>query len=234
MNSSPAGADPIAQVFADAAHDLVGPINQVSSLMGLLLRKNPELSADPASAEILGHIQQAVTRMRTLADGLRTISRLLSDPMVMQPLEAGPLISSVLLNLQDRIAAANAEVSVAELPTITADSSRLMWLFEELIENALKFRGSAPAVIRIAAEPLGQDWLFSVRDRGPGFDPKVADHVFRIFRRLNPNAPPGSGVGLTICRQIIERHHGKMWIEPEPGRGTTVFFTLPPAPNGDE
>jgi len=219
--------DPIAQVFADATHDLVAPINQVSSLIGLLLRKNAGAASDPASGEILDHINQAVSRMRTLADGLRTISRLLSEPMALRPVDTGALVSAILPNFAPAIDAGTAQVSCEQLPSVMADCSRLTWLFQELIENAIRSRGSKPAVIQIGAEARGDDWLFSVRDDGIGLDSKSAGQVFRIFRRLNPETAAGSGVGLTICRQIIAQHRGEIWIESEPGQGTTVFFTLP-------
>jgi chemotaxis family two-component system sensor kinase Cph1 len=220
------GPDPIAQVFADATHDLVGPLNQVSSLLGFLVRKTPTLSSDPGSAEILDHLQQAVRRMRTLADGLRTVARVLGEPATRQPVGLAALLSAVLSNSEDKIAAAKAQVSSDRLPTVMADSARLMWVFQELIDNALKFH-SGPPKIEIRVEPRGEYWVFSVRDHGPGLDSKSAAHAFRIFRRLDPEKAPGNGVGLTICRQIIAQHHGEIWIESEPGCGTTVFFTLP-------
>jgi signal transduction histidine kinase len=147
--------------------------------------------------------------------------------MSLQPVDSETLLSAALRNSARKIETGGARVSCGKLPKVLADSRRLTFVFEELIENAIKFRGAAPVSVHIAAEARGGHWLFSVRDEGPGFDPRSAGLVFRMFRRLDPEGAPGSGVGLTICRQIIEQHQGEMWVDSEPGRGTIVFFTLP-------
>ncbi len=112
------------------------------------------------------------------------------------------------------------------LPVILADGARMEFVFEELLENAIKSRGQAPVRIEIGASAGAGRWTFWVRDNGRGFDGRWSREVFRMFRRLEPGAE-GSGVGLTICRRIVELHQGEMWAESEPARGTTLFFTLP-------
>src|SRR5690242_5172482 len=125
-----AGGDAVAQVFSDVTHDLVAPVNQVSSLIGLLVRKNADLASDPATGEILDHINVAVKRMRSLADGLRTVSRVLGQSMTMRSVDSGALVSAVLLNLTPEIEAAKARITVENLPFVVADNSRLMWVFQ--------------------------------------------------------------------------------------------------------
>jgi two-component system, chemotaxis family, sensor kinase Cph1 len=114
------------------------------------------------------------------------------------------------------------------LPCIWADGAQLVQLFQNLIGNAIKYRGQAPPRIHLAAEFHGEEWVFSIHDNGIGFDPKHAERIFNVFQRLHDRDQyPGTGIGLAICRKIVERHAGRIWAESEPGRGSRFSFTIP-------
>ncbi len=213
-------SDFTAQLFSDAAHDLAGPMNQVAALVSLLAKKHSELLAEPASAELMDHIQSAVRQMRTRAEGLRVLSQMLSEPMSPERLDTNALLSEAARG-------SGVELSPASLPQIEADPKRMAFVFRELIANAAKFRGAEPPRLQVHAHPRECDWLFEFHDNGAGFDARSARDVFRIFRRLEPGAHTGSGVGLTLCRLIVEKHRGEIWAESEPGKGATISFSLP-------
>jgi light-regulated signal transduction histidine kinase (bacteriophytochrome) len=121
-----------------------------------------------------------------------------------------------------------AEVTHDPLPTVQGDAKQLGLVLQNLVGNALKFHGEAPPRIHIAARRDGQHWVFAVRDNGIGIDPKHTERIFGVFQRLHTRREyPGTGIGLAICKKIIERHGGRIWVESEPGRGATFFFTLP-------
>jgi len=121
---------------------------------------------------------------------------------------------------------------VDSLPVVTADNSQLQQVFHNLLINALKFCGPEPPQIHIAAQQKEQEWVFSVRDNGIGLDQRYAERIFVIFQRLHTRREyPGTGIGLAICKRIVERHDGRIWVESEPGKGATFYFTLPKRDN---
>jgi two-component system, chemotaxis family, sensor kinase Cph1 len=133
----------------------------------------------------------------------------------------------VLGNLRATILAAGAQVSYDPLPTLIADHFQLEQLLQNLLSNALKFHGEESPRIHLSARQQGSNWVFSIRDNGIGIDPQFAERIFVIFQRLHGNeAYPGTGIGLAICKKIVERHGGRIWVESEPGRGATFHFTL--------
>ena len=144
---------------------------------------------------------------------------------------SGPVIvrsSTTLANLQASIAECCAQVTHGPLPTVRADSTQLIQLFQNLVGNALKFRGTETQNIHVSAEPKNGKWLFSVRDNGIGIDPEHSDRIFGIFQRLHGRGEyPGTGIGLAICKKIVEGHGGQIWVDSEAGKGATFFFTLP-------
>jgi light-regulated signal transduction histidine kinase (bacteriophytochrome) len=138
------------------------------------------------------------------------------------------VLEYTLTNLKRSIEETGASVTHDPLPSVWADAPRLGQLFQNLIGNAIKFRGDTPPHIHLAAERDGREWVFSVRDDGLGFDPKHAERIFIIFQRLHgKDKYPGTGIGLAICKKIVERHGGQIRVDSAPGRGTTFLFTLP-------
>jgi light-regulated signal transduction histidine kinase (bacteriophytochrome) len=134
-----------------------------------------------------------------------------------------------LANLETAVLEAGAEVDAGDLPTVTADPPLLTQLLQNLIGNALKFRAPGrPPLVRVDAERRGAEWMFAVRDNGIGFDPKYAERIFGVFERLHSRAEyPGTGIGLAICKKIVERQGGRIWAESQPGKGAAFFFTRP-------
>lgn len=221
------------QLFRDVAHDVVAPMNQVSTLVALLVRRHQAVLTDEGSSELLEHIQTAVQRMKVMSGGLRTVSRMLGDAPSPEFIQSEELLATALHNCHRLIETAHASIEYGDLPIIFADAQRITYVFQELIENAIRFRGAEPLRIRIGATERGSDWLFTVRDNGSGFDARSAEEVFRIFRRAHPEYQSSQGVGLTICREVIVQHGGRMWAESERGEGTSVCFTLPRVSTAD-
>ena len=134
----------------------------------------------------------------------------------------------MLDNLQVAIGESGAVVTHDPLPVVMADPTQLSQLFQNLIGNALKFRGERPPEIHVGAEQQGEEWLFWVRDNGIGIEAQYAERIFVIFQRLHTRDEyPGTGIGLAICKRIVERHGGRIWVESEPGEGSSFFFTIP-------
>jgi light-regulated signal transduction histidine kinase (bacteriophytochrome) len=144
------------------------------------------------------------------------------------PVDCETLFKQAVANLRMSIETCNAQVTHDPLPTVMVDSTQLTQLFQNLIDNALKFRKNEPPWVHVAAQPVDGHWLFSVRDHGIGIDPEYADRIFIIFQRLHGREEyPGTGIGLAICKKIVERHGGRIWVESERDKQTTFYFTIP-------
>jgi light-regulated signal transduction histidine kinase (bacteriophytochrome) len=140
----------------------------------------------------------------------------------------GAVLSYAMDNLLSAIKESQAVITHDRLPTVRGDAKQLAQVFQNLLSNAIKFRGDQPPIIHISAQRKNGEWLFSVRDRGIGIDPQYAGRIFVIFQRLHTRAEyPGTGIGLAICKKIVERHGGRMWVESEAGKGATFWFSLP-------
>ena len=143
-------------------------------------------------------------------------------------IDAGAVLGQALENLHESIQETGAEITHSELPAVQADPSQLAQLFQNLLGNAMKFRGEAPPKVHVDARREGKAWRFSVSDNGIGIDPKFQDQIFEVFRRLhNRQQYEGTGIGLAICKKIVDRHGGRIWVESQPGQGATFSFTLP-------
>ncbi|MEJ5199804.1 MAG: ATP-binding protein, partial [Anaerolineae bacterium] len=215
------------------SHDLQEPLRMVSGFLGLLAeRYQGQLDAD--ADEFIAFAVDGARRMQNLINALLEYSRVTTRGRPPHPTDANAALADALWNLQVTIQEANATVTHDPLPTVLADSTQLMQLFQNLIGNAIKFRGTEPPAVHISARPAADSgptvkmWEFSVRDNGIGIDPKYHDRIFGVFQRLHTQQQyPGTGIGLAVCKKIVERHGGRIWVESEPGKGSTFYFTLP-------
>ncbi len=166
--------------------------------------------------------------MQRLISDLLTYSRIDTRGKYFEKVDSRSALGQAIANLRATIEENKAVITNDDLPEVIADETQLIQVFQNLIGNAIKFRSSDPPRIHISAELKGKEWLFSVRDNGIGIDPRYFDRIFIIFQRLHSRDEyPGTGIGLTLCKRIIERHGGKIRVESEPGKGSTFYFTIP-------
>ncbi len=209
-----------------ASHDLQEPLRMVSSYVQLIARRY-QGKLDSDADEFIGFAVDGATRMQRLITDLLAFSRVGRTGMEFAPTSLETSLGQALSNLKVAIAETGAVVTHDPLPVVTGDSSQMVQVFQNLVGNALKFRGKEPPTVHVSARRQGAEWLFAVRDNGIGFDPQYAERIFIIFQRLHGRDYAGTGIGLPISRKIVERHGGRMWVESEPGKGSTFFFTLP-------
>lgn len=211
-----------------ASHDLQEPLRSITSFSQLLERRAASQLDDEAK-EYLHYIISGGKRMYALVNDLLTFSRVSRKGSPFAQIDTREAAEIALQNLRESIHESGAEVTLGELPVVVGDGMQLSQLFQNLIGNAVKFRrpGTSPRVA-IQARRQGEDYLFSVTDDGIGIPQEYQEQVFALFRRLHKGeAYPGTGVGLAICKRVIERHDGRLWVESTPGHGSTFFFTLP-------
>ena len=211
-----------------ASHDLQEPLNHVSNYVQLLeMRYGDHLDED--AKDFIGFAVEGVSLMQTLIDDVLAYSKVDSQESQFELTEVKISLEQAVTNLQRRIRESKAKITIQDsLPTIMADKTQLMQLFQNLIGNAIKFRSAATPEIEIKAERKEDEWLFSVKDNAIGIDPQFSDRIFVIFQRLHTRDEyPGTGMGLAICKKIIECHRGRIWVESELGKGSTFYFTIP-------
>jgi NO-binding membrane sensor protein with MHYT domain/signal transduction histidine kinase len=227
-------ADELARSNADleqfayvASHDLQEPLRMVASYTQLLARRyRGKLDAD--ADDFIGFAVDGATRMQALIQDLLSFSRVTTKGRSLQYIDAKAACDSACANLQRSIEKAAAVVSVAPLPSVLADAGQLTQLFQNLIGNAIKYRNDREPKIHVAAKPTGATWTFSVQDNGIGIDPQYWERIFQMFQRLHTRDEySGTGIGLAICRKIVERHGGRIWVESQLGHGSTFLFTIP-------
>lgn len=220
--------DQLQQFAYVASHDLQEPLRMVSSYLQLLERRYPHQLDDDAR-EFIAYAVDGAKRMQALINDLLAFSRIGTREEVQSRVALDEVVAQVLRDLDVAVGEAGASVQVDRLPTITSEPSQMHQLFLNLIGNALKFH--APGVVpdvHVSARRVGEAWEMSVTDNGIGLDPQYRDRIFQIFQRLHTRTEfPGTGIGLAICKRIVERHGGSIRVESTPGHGATFAFTVP-------
>jgi PAS domain S-box-containing protein len=213
-----------------ASHDLQEPLRMVASYTQLLARRYGE-KLDEDAKEFIGYTVEGVNRMKDLINDLLAYSRAGARSNPLEPVNVGIVVERVLGSLQPAIEESGATVTSGPMPVVMGDEGQLGQVFQNLIANALKFRHpELTPEVHVGAEKRDGEWLFSVRDNGIGISPEFADRIFVIFQRLHSRAEyPGTGIGLAICKRLVERHGGRIWLESEEGKGTAFYFTIPEA-----
>jgi PAS domain S-box-containing protein len=213
-----------------ASHDLQEPLRMVASYVQLLAKRYRGTMGAEAD-EFIAYAVDGATRMQQLINDLLSFSRVGTRGGQLVPVSAESVLGKVLSGLQILVRETGAVVTHDPLPTVIGDGSQLGQLFQNLIGNAIKFHGPDAPQVHISAKRDGFRWRFSVRDNGIGIDREYFDRIFVIFQRLHGRGEyPGTGIGLAVCKKIVERHGGRMWVESEVGKGTTFYFTLPGEP----
>jgi light-regulated signal transduction histidine kinase (bacteriophytochrome) len=210
-----------------ASHDLQEPLRALSGMVQLL-RERYRSQLDSRGMQYIDLAVESASRMQGLISALLTFSRVDRLYTPGKVIDTGAVLRNALANLQVAIEESGATVEQGALPPVVADAVQLTQVFQNLIGNAIKFRGLSPPQIEVGVTQLADAWRFHVRDNGIGIEPQYFERIFLIFQRLHVRHEyPGMGIGLALCKKIIERHGGKIWVESEPGVGATFFFTLP-------
>jgi PAS domain S-box-containing protein len=205
-----------------AAHDLREPLRTIGSFTEILVRRAKLGEADK---EIADFIIDGVRRMSALVDGLLK-SAVLGVAEAVRPVPLGHVAAQAIQNLREALTSTSATVTVGPLPTVYGDECDLIRVFQNLISNAAKYRSEAPVVVHISAERSGPDWVIRVRDNGIGVAKENHHRVFGRFTRLHSDAITGTGLGLAVCKRIVEGVGGAIWVESSPGVGSTFCFTI--------
>jgi len=217
----------LAQFAFTASHDLQEPLRMMATYLKTLQEEYGDTLAEPARNWVELAIESG-QRMQRLIDDLLSYAHVGTREEHFTALDTNEVVNQVVACLQTTIESNGASVTHDELPTVTADVTLMAELFQNLISNAIKFHGREPPVVHISARRAGGEWVFSVQDNGIGIDAKYVDRIFEIFERLHPSDQyAGSGIGLAVCKRVVERHGGRIWCESELGKGTTFFFSLP-------
>ena len=213
-----------------ASHDLQEPLRMVAAYTQLLgERFRGKLGED--GDKFIGYASEGAQRMQVLIQDLLAFSRVGRKESAGGSVDCNLVMKEVLRTLESAIQESHAVVTQGDLPEVWADRTQMAQVFQNLIGNAIKFRGKEPPVISVQAEKNGQDWRFSVSDNGIGIPPESAENIFVVFQRLNARSEyPGNGIGLAICKKIIERYGGRIWVESKGGSGSIFKFTLPLPP----
>jgi light-regulated signal transduction histidine kinase (bacteriophytochrome) len=230
-----------------ASHDLQEPLRMISSYLQLLERRYKN-RLDKDADEFIAFAVDGAKRLQDMINGLLSYSRMGKQGRPFEAVNGEAVLGNAITNLKMTIDENQAVITNNSLPVLMGDESQITQLFQNLIANAIKYRSTEPPHIRILALPacefrvsglklmpeiekhlseIRSGWIFSFRDNGVGIDPQYRDRIFNIFQRLHGREYPGIGIGLSICRRIVERHGGRIWVESEAGKGATFYFTLP-------
>jgi PAS domain S-box-containing protein len=210
-----------------ASHDLQSPLRSISGFLQLIQRDYAGRLGEEADTWI-NRVVENTKRMRTLIQDLLAYSRVESTARPFAPTDFREVFDDAIALLEAAIRDTGAQVTCGDLPVVMGDRSQLVQLLQNLIDNGIKYHGPAPPRIHVLAEQSGNEWRFSVHDNGIGIDPKHKERIFEIFQRLHTQqAYPGTGIGLALCRRVVHRHGGRIWVDSHLGRGSVFTFTLP-------
>jgi light-regulated signal transduction histidine kinase (bacteriophytochrome) len=209
-----------------ASHDLQEPLRMISSYLQLIERRYKS-KLDQDADEFIEYAVDGAKRLQNLINGLLDYSRVETSGKSFEPVDCEKVFGDTLANLKVAIEESSAVVTHDPLPTVMADRSQILQLFQNLIGNAIKFRSQEEPRIYVSAGRKGDDYTFSVKDNGIGIEEQYKDRIFDLFQRLHSRGYSGTGIGLSICKRIVERHGGKIWLESTIGRGSTFYFTIP-------
>jgi light-regulated signal transduction histidine kinase (bacteriophytochrome) len=228
MNADLARSNTELEQFAYiASHDLQEPLRMVTSYVQLL-GKRYRGKLDPSADEYIAFAVDGTARMKQLINDLLAYSRVGRQEFHAQPVNANEVLDRVRLNLEPLIKERGATVTNDPLPTVLAEDIQLSQVLQNLIGNAIKFQGENLPRVHLSARREGESWVFSVADNGIGFDGSFSERIFQIFQRLHRGGEyPGTGIGLAICKKIVERFGGRIWVHSEVGKGSTFYFTIP-------
>lgn len=210
-----------------ASHDMQEPLRMVASYLQLVVERYAD-KLDADGHEFIGYAVDGAKRMQALINDLLAFSRVNTKARPFEPTDIAKTVATAKLQLHVAIVESGAEITEGELPVVSGDAIQLLQLFQNLIGNAIKFRGETPPRVHLAAQAGGGGWIFSVSDNGIGIAPEYFERIFVLFQRLHGRRQyPGTGIGLALCKRIVERHGGRIWVESTPGRGSVFRFSLP-------
>ena len=219
--------DELRQFAYIASHDLQEPLRSVTSFCNLL-KEEYQGRLDEQADNYIERVVQGAKRMKALVTGLLSYSRVSHDEQPpLSDVDLREVAADAIANLQSSVQDSGAEISLGDLPMVMGDRLQLCQLLQNLLSNAILYRGERPPKIHVDATRDGNRWEFAVEDNGIGIAPEYHQQVFEIFRRLHcRDKYPGTGIGLAVCKKIVQRHGGRIWVESQPGAGTTFRFTL--------
>ena len=210
-----------------ASHDLRAPLRKISSFTELFEKKYKN-RLDETADRYIHYIVDASQRMQKMIDALLSFSRVQRAKLDPEPVNMNDVFKNVMSDIEEHLQKTGGSVEATHLPVIHVNQNLIYMLFQNLISNALKFRSEKPPVVQVNSLEAKSVWHFTVKDNGIGIDPGAFDKIFDVFHRLHTEEQyPGSGIGLSICRKVVERHNGSIWVDSEPGRGSTFHFTIP-------
>jgi PAS domain S-box-containing protein len=210
-----------------ASHDLQSPLRSISGFVQLL-KLEYEGKLDEQAQDWIRRTVQSIAQMQTLIRDLLSYSRVDARSRPFEQTRFPDIVNDAMALLDSSIHDSGGQVTVGELPAIMCDRSQMVQLIQNLIGNGLTYHGDLPPHIHVSAERSGKEWIFSVRDNGIGIDSNHYEQIFEIFKRLHDQTEyPGTGIGLAVCRRVVERHGGRIWVKSDPGQGSTFYFTIP-------
>lgn len=212
------------------SHDLRAPLVGINNYAQLLARRYKE-KLDPDAKNFIDCITGGVTRMSRLIEDLALYSKLSAKTRPLKKVDCAGIIKEVLETLSPAVKKSNAVITYENMPKIRADAAQINRLFQNLLDNAVKFCADTAPRVYVSARKQKNKWLFSIKDNGVGIDPKYKDYVFKMFTRIKEDdfQNEGTGAGLAICKKIVERHNGKIWVKSKQGKGSAFYFTIPAA-----